>query len=327
MTESASCRQVGRATGTILTRLPLLLRLLRVLGHQHWLRRGRDRLLRRICNPDRAPALEFVVPFFGKIYPGRLDNFIDWSVFHYGAYARHELLLLADLATALRPLKNGRLAFFDVGANVGNHSLFMAAQGLKVFAFEPFPPVRAELRRKFEANPGLPVCVFEFGMGDSDARLRFRPPSGANMGTGSFIDGTSDEGEQIELQVRLGDAVFGELGLPAIDILKIDVEGFECQVLAGLAGRLRSDRPVILFELSEKTRSRFQSSTGLKAALYPDHELFEVGTYSISGPYRLRPFAFATTTEVLVIPAEKRRALTATGMRIFHPLKRARSSQ
>ncbi len=55
-----------------------------------------------------------------------MDNFIDWSVFHYGGYARHELLLLADLAGALRSSAHRQLAFFDIGANVGNHSLFMA---------------------------------------------------------------------------------------------------------------------------------------------------------------------------------------------------------
>jgi len=317
MSESTSCCQSGRATGATLTELPLLFRLLRLLGHQHWLRRGRDRFLRWACNPDNAPAIEFAVPFFGKIYPGRMDNFIDWSVFHYGGYARHELLLLADLADALRSSEHRQLAFFDVGANVGNHSLFMAAQGARVFAFEPFPPVRTELKRKLQANPGLPVCVLEFGLGDRDGLLQFRPPSGANMGTGSFIGSGPEERETLELQVRVGDGAFRELGLPAIDILKIDVEGFERQVLAGLAGRLHSDRPVILFELSQRTRSGFGSLSAMKAALYPDHQMFEIGTYSVSGPYRLRPFQFATSTEVLVIPAESRKTFVHKG--IFLP--------
>jgi FkbM family methyltransferase len=291
-----------------------MFRLLRVLGHQHWLRRGRDRFLRWVCNPDKAPAIEFAVPFFGKVYPGRLDNFIDWSVFHYGGYARHELLLLAAIAGALRSPEHGQMAFFDVGANVGNHSLFMAAQGARVFAFEPFPPVRAELKRKLEANPGLPVEIFEFGLGDCDGLLQFQPPSGANMGTGSFTHSGREESEQLQLQVRVGDTAFQELGLPAIDILKIDVEGFERQVLAGLAGRLHSDRPVLLFELSHRTRSGFGSLSGLKAALYSDHELFDVGTYSVSGPYRLRAFQFTTSTEVLVIPKERRNTFVHKGI-------------
>src|SRR5262245_3481549 len=311
MTETKSSSEVARASCSVFPKPPLLLRLLRLIGHQHWIRRGRDRLLRLICDPDRAPAIEFAVPFFGKVYRGRLDNFIDWSVFYYGGYARHELLLLADLAVALRSAEQKSLTFFDVGANVGNHSLFMAAQGARVFAFEPFPPALTELHQKLEANPGLPIGIFDFGLGDRDELLRFRPPSGVNLGTGSFIGSTADRSGDLELQVRVGDDAFRELGLPSIDILKIDVEGFERQVLRGLAGRLQSDRPIILFELSETTRATFGSSDGLRAALYPDHELFEVGTVSISGPYRLRSFQFATSTEVLVIPAEKRASLGA----------------
>ena len=92
------------------------------------------------------------------------------------------------------------------------------------------------------------------------------------------------------------------------------LKGFERQVLAGLAERMHSDRPVLLFELSEATRSGFGSLSGLKSALYSDHELFEVGTYSVSGPYRLRPFQFATSTEVLVIPAERRNAFVHKGI-------------
>ena len=76
------------------------------------------------------------VPFFAGVYPGRLDNFIDWSAFHYGGYARHELLLLGDVAAALRRSQSHAPSFFDVGANIGNHALFMALQGCAVFAFE-----------------------------------------------------------------------------------------------------------------------------------------------------------------------------------------------
>lgn len=317
-TELTPSRQPPGAADTIFTRPPLRFRLLRVLGHQHWILRGRDRFLRWFCNPDRAPAIEFVVPFFGGIYPGRLDNFVDWSVFHYGAYARHELLLLADITSALRYSRQRPVAFFDVGANVGNHSLFMAAQGARVFAFEPFSPVRAELHRKLRVNPGLVVRVFDFGLGDRDALLRFHPPSGANVGTGTFIEPTAAEREGLELPVRAGDAAFRELGLPPIDILKIDVEGFECQVLTGLASRLRTDRPLILFELSERTRRTFASLEGLRAALYPHHDLFEVGTRSVSGPYWLRSFEFPTASEALVIPAEKRILLAAMGIALPH---------
>lgn len=101
-TQPNSSRQPVASAAASVSTPPLRYRLLRLLGHQHWIVRGRDRLLRWLSNPDEAPAIEFAVPFFGQIYPGRLDNFVDWSVFYYGGYARHELLLLATIASALR---------------------------------------------------------------------------------------------------------------------------------------------------------------------------------------------------------------------------------
>jgi FkbM family methyltransferase len=285
------------------TRLPLRYRLQRLFGRQHWIRRGRDRVLRRLCNPDRAPALGFTVPFFGAVYAGRLDNFIDWSVFHFGAYARHELLLLGDVADALAQASGAAPAVFDVGANVGNHALFLAARGCPVFAFEPFAPVRERLLEKARLNPKLPIRVLAFGLADRDAVLSFTPPSGANVGTGSF--GGDGAQTALALPVRRGDAAVAELGLPPVGILKIDVEGFEAEVLAGLRATIGRDRPVILFELSDRTRGAFKHEEGLRASLYPDHLLYEVGTRSVSGPYRLRPFQFASTSEVLALPAER----------------------
>jgi FkbM family methyltransferase len=292
-------------------RVPLRFRLLRWLGHQHWIPRGRDRVLRRLCPPEEAPPLSFTVPFLGALYPGRLDNFIDWSVFHYGGYARHELLLLSDIARALRRLRGQAPAFFDVGANVGNHSLCLAAQGSPVFAFEPYAPVRAQLLRKFQVNPGLAARLFDFGLADRDALLSFRAPAGTNIGTGSFEEAGPEQDGEPRLPVRRGDEALAQLALPPIEILKIDVEGFEPRVFTGLRKRIRSDRPVILFELSERSKAGFADLRGLQAALYEDHRLFGVGTRSVSGPYRLHPFQFAGATEALAVPAELLEPLAA----------------
>jgi FkbM family methyltransferase len=274
------------------------------MGHQHWIPRGRDRLLRLLCDPDDAPPIGFVVPFYGAVYSGRLDNFIDWSVFHYGGYARHELMLLSEIARILGTLRGRPCAFFDVGANVGNHALCMAAQGNAVFAFEPYAPVRALLVDKLAANPGLPIRVFEFGLADRDALLAFRAPSGSNFGTGSFQYAAAPGAAALHLPVRRGDSALDALCLPPIDILKIDVEGMEPEVLRGLQERLRIDRPVILFELSEGSREVFNDIAGLRALLYPEHVLLDVGARTVSGPYRLAPFDFLRSSEAVVIPTE-----------------------
>src|SRR5215472_14769316 len=94
--------------------------LLRAVGHQRYLRFGvRDRVLRRLDDPDITASAEFVAPFFGARYRGNFDTFVDWSAYYYGAYERDDLEVIGDLIAPL-----DAPTFVDVGANVGHHTLF-----------------------------------------------------------------------------------------------------------------------------------------------------------------------------------------------------------
>src|SRR5262249_34545247 len=163
--------------------MPMKYRLARFIGHQHYVRHGRDRLIRSLlCNPDETRSTRFSVEFFGNIYSGDLSNFIDWSVYIYGAYSNYELQLLGDIAEALHT-EIKHITFYDVGANVGQHTLFMSKRAEEVVSFEPFEPVRSKLLQKLEENKIRNVRVFPFGLGARDEDLAFISPTGANMGT------------------------------------------------------------------------------------------------------------------------------------------------
>ncbi len=56
------------------------------------------------------------------------------------------------------------------------------------------------------------------------------------------------EGKQIQVQVRRGDAALRELHLPAPNVVKIDVEGFEPNVFSGLAETIAQHHPILAFE-------------------------------------------------------------------------------
>ncbi len=167
---------------------------LRFIGHQHYIRRGRDRFIRTFNPPDNSPSIPFEVPFFGMRYPGNLNDFIDWSVFMYGAYSRHELYILRDVAAALAKENGAPLSFYDIGANVGQHSLFMSQFAGEVFSFEPFAGVRNKLLEKIARNQRQNMTVFPVGLGDVNAELDFFEPSGANHGTGSFVADENSNG-------------------------------------------------------------------------------------------------------------------------------------
>ncbi len=282
------------------------LSVLRMVGHQHYILHGRDRFIRSFHTSDASPSIPFEVPFFGMRYRGNLNDSLDWSVFMYGAYSPHELYILRDVAATLSKENVVPVTFFDIGANVGQHSLFMSKHVSQVFSFEPFVYARNKLVDKVEQNKRENMVVYPIGLGEVDAELDFFEPSGSNHGTGSFLSNASDNScVAKKLPVRRGDDFLDSNSLPRMDIVKMDVEGYEARVLSGLRKRLRNDRPVILMEISGPTRAEMLSESAFRSLLYEDACIFELGSVSISSSYRIRPFHFESSEEILIVPNEK----------------------
>jgi len=282
---------------------------LRIVGHQNWIPFGRERLLRLFCDPGRAVDVPFDVDFFGARYTGTLANFIDWSVYFYGAYSSHELMLLRDVARGLRA-SGQSIHFCDVGANVGQHSLFMSMHADRVSSFEPFPRVCKKLRALLEHNCIDNVRVFPVALGDADGELDYFEPDESNLGTGSFAAAPGNfAGRVLRLPVRCGDRFVADNDLAPVAILKIDVEGFEASVLRGLKTLLKRDRPIILMELSDQSRRAFGDCTRFLDHLFDHPRIFDVGAKRCSPSYRLSSFHFDDTDELLVIPSELTDAL------------------
>jgi hypothetical protein len=145
--------------------------------------------------------------------------------------------------------------------------------------------------------------------------LDFFEPSGAGKGLGSFIVAPQADCRVQKLPVWNGDEFLKNNGLPRIDIIKIDVEGFEFRVISGLRERLNKDRPVILMEISSATRTEMVSESVLRRHLYPDAAIFEVDAVNISSSYRSRPFDFENGKEILIVPCENTALLDLANVR------------
>lgn len=274
--------------------------ILRFIGRQHWIPFGRERILRLFCHPDRQRSYPFETDFFGFRYPGDLSNFIDWTVYFYGASSHDELFIIRDLAAALR--KEGRpVVVYDIGANIGHHTLFAAGCADRVVAFEPFEAVRRKLDRKIAVNALGNVTVYPVALGAENGSFPFYPPVGSNEGTGSLLPVAGVE--PILVPVRRGDEIVREDALPLPTILKIDVEGAEADAFAGLRETLRAARPFVLMELLGATRERLADETALRALLYPDADLFTLAPRRGAHDYVLKPFDFDSAFEIFVAPS------------------------
>ena len=246
-------------------------RLFRFLGHQEYLRFGvRDRIIRMYDNPDKAKAEKFTVDFFGARYPGDFNNSLDWNVFYYGAYSKDELKLIRDVLGSM----NAPITL-DIGANVGQHSLFASIYSKEVIAFEPYPPVARKIQEKIDVNNIRNITLCLVGLGEKDAMLPFEEPDSCNMGTGSFVvpdDPIPASSPTTELRVVNGDAYLSSIGAPKVDFIKMDIEGFEVYALRGLRQTLRESRPVVFMEWSSATQRTL--GEGSLADLYPEDYVF-----------------------------------------------------
>lgn len=139
-------------------------------------------------------------------------------------------------------------AVLDIGANIGNHSVFFSRIFSKVFAFEPNPKVFNLL--KFNSD-GTNIVPLAYGLSNENTILNFSiDPS--NLGASRVVGESSQVvtlGPSSSIEVRRLDDE-SQIMDQSVSLIKIDVEGHELQVLQGAAGLIEAKRPIIVFEQS-----------------------------------------------------------------------------
>ena len=133
--------------------------------------------------------------------------------------------------------------FWDVGASFGLYTVIAAAKLHRrgaVVAFEPEPRMRALLERNLRLNGIGSVTVRATALGDRDGRTGLFSAASPNAGTSSLAPRRDYRLRKrgIPVEVRKGDTLSGLEGIPPPTCLKIDVEGSEGRVLAGMKNLL-----------------------------------------------------------------------------------------
>ena len=134
----------------------------------------------------------------------------------------------------------------DVGANIGNHACFLARFFADVIAFEPGTTAYHLLQGNIGLNRLGNVVAVQKGLGDRHAMVSFRENRDGNLGD-SHLVATGEGSEDVEI-VR-GDDYLGSLpDSRRVAFIKIDVQGYEKEVIAGLRETIARDRPIIQLE-------------------------------------------------------------------------------
>jgi FkbM family methyltransferase len=174
------------------------------------------------------------VRFYDSLYPFDLIQRVHVESGDF--WESKELVILSS------SLRDGAVVF-DVGANIGNHAIYWATQTntRRVYAFEPMPATFALLSRNVELN-GLQgtVVPINAAVGDLHEKVAVESYSVDNIGGArvkKHANGTIPA-------IRLDDFEFPE---QQVDLLKIDVEGFECRVVTGARSFLEKFHPARIF--------------------------------------------------------------------------------
>ncbi len=128
-------------------------------------------------------------------------------------------------------VKVGDLAF-DVGANIGNRTEILLSLGATVVAFEPQPICAREVA----AHGNERLTVVQKAVGETEGTAQFHLKAATTHA--SFLPNweSMDDVGVMTVSVTTLDKAIEQFGLPAF--CKIDVEGFEPEVLRGLSHRI-----------------------------------------------------------------------------------------
>lgn len=181
-------------------------------------------------------------------YPQLAIFAFDYIGYEINVKGRYELNLLEDIRDFLQasafPFDGCCL---DIGANIGNHSVFFSELFSEVISFEPNPKTYELL--KFNAY-GRNIITHNFGLSDSKSKLPFHQV-GLNIGASCIVDNSSSATADFNVDVKRLDSQ-DEISCKNILLMKIDVEGHEASVLRGAEQTISTHKPLILLEQNQQ---------------------------------------------------------------------------
>ncbi len=190
------------------------------------------------------------------------DQYIGRSFDLYGEYSEGEITLFDQI------VREGQVVV-DVGANIGDHTLFFARKvGLAgaVYAFEPQRLVFQTLCANMALNSIANTSCYNAALGVEKGEIvvPLIAPWGQEYNFGGMALGGHQEGDRVPV------FPLDDLRLGACHFIKIDVEGMELEVLLGAQALIRANRPVLYVEndRQEKSADLIRHLDGLGYDLY-----------------------------------------------------------
>jgi len=249
------------------------------IGHRIGKPPGWERVVHLFASPEKCRAIrDICLVRDGFLFLARPFVPVGWHVALFGTYEPE----LREILKVVLP--SGGVAV-DVGANVGWHTLLMArlvGDSGRVFAAEANPSVRKSLEDNLKLNRFGQVQVLPYAIAATEGTVDFHGPEAddAGSGDGHVVTVTANSRPWlIRVESRPLDAIFLASPLTRLDLIKIDVEGFEWPVFQGAEQTISQFRPHIIFEYNAEYAHRGGGTPALLDAYFQKHQyrLFALG--------------------------------------------------
>ena len=210
-------------------------------------------VLPRVLLPDStkigAHILQTNHGFLMKIDPSK-DAGVELSLFQTGTYEKGTLYFIASC------LNRGD-CFIDIGANIGLMSIF-ASQCVgnpgKILAFEAHPETHELLLENIILNHIENTDTFNFALGNETGKATIYDNWNVNRGGASLVI-HAENSTGFEVDVKTLDEAIQNDFQPKM--IKIDVEGFEFQVLKGATNTIKNCKPILIIEFSVSRENQY----------------------------------------------------------------------
>lgn len=181
----------------------------------------------------------------GVRYELDISDIMDWYVyFGFKEIARTELYNLIKRDDVI----------FDVGANIGGTTLNfakLAGTNGRVYSFEPDPINYKSIQKNLSLNNFNNIVLNKIGLGNKSGDFKIYTVDEKNKGMNRILENSKNENGEYVKVITIDEFVRGNK-IDNINLIKIDVEGFEFNVLKGAEMVLNDFHPILFVELDNQ---------------------------------------------------------------------------
>ncbi len=228
-----------------------------------------------------------------------LDDLVQQHLFAHGYYE-------PEATTMWKYCLQTSNTVVDIGANVGYYSLLTAKYGkrdVRVFSFEPMTHIYNRAKENIELNSFSAIKLTKLALSNQTKKEVIALEEQSNWGGSNIVVNAPKQGahsEQIETTTL--DLFAKEQNLSSVDLIKMDIEGYELFALQGMANTLTQFKPIVFIEILDNLLARFNYTPEDIFAFFRKHG-YE--GYMILPNQKLRVLHQAISFDGLILFAQK----------------------